>query len=129
MYLLHAQLQEHSRHAIMSTLFLSSAKCMRKSPMYERLHILKYNSSCIHNKFKINVLCFSIWNDLENEKEASLAEFWWQKKESSRGGSLQINTVQISNIQIVHKDFNLEQKGGNISFIRLWLKFISHKTL
>lgn len=28
------------------TLFLSSAKSMRKSPIYDRLHILEYRSSC-----------------------------------------------------------------------------------
>lgn len=33
------------------TLFLSSAKSMRKSPIYERLHILEYKSSCISMEY------------------------------------------------------------------------------
>lgn len=86
------------------TLFLSSAKSIRKSPIYERLHILAYNSSCKH----INLTTATLLNN-ETDKEPYLAEFWRQQQKSSGGCSLQVYKVDFFNLQLIHYDVNLKE--------------------
>lgn len=79
------------------TLFLSSAKSIRKSPIYERLHIFAYKSLCIRMNTKVCQWKYVILANFNNKKGSKTSvNFDGKSRSAAEEAALKLTKLTFS---------------------------------